>query len=123
MEDDRTQHPLMQVADVDTGPLSAILARHPKLRVVLINCMRTLRVDRLDKLVAAGEVFFDISMLEGVGGVASLVSQVSVERVVFGSYFPFFIFESARLKMRESELSDTQSEAILQANARRVLSA
>jgi len=39
----------------------------------------------LAKLSAAGQTYFDIATLEGVGGVANLLKQVLAERVVFGS--------------------------------------
>src|SRR2546425_952690 len=39
---------------------------------------------------------------EGVGGVAALLKQVPLDRVVFGSHAPLFYFESALLKDRKS---------------------
>ena len=60
--------------------------------------------------------------MEGVGGVANLLKQVPAERVVFGSYAPFFYFESALLKLKESVLSDAQARAIRAGNARKLLS-
>ena len=44
---------------------------------------------------------------------------VGVERVVFGSYAPMFIFESAELKMTEAELGASEKKLILAENARR----
>ena len=57
-----------------------------------------------------------------VGGVRRLVDQVGGEHVVFGSHAPLFYFESAALKLRESELAGFQLEAIRSGNARRLLS-
>ena len=37
---------------------------------------------------------------------------------MFGSYYPFFYFESARLKMQESPLAHGELEAIANGNAR-----
>jgi hypothetical protein len=53
--------------------------------------------------------------------VANLLKQVPAERVVFGSYASFFYFESALLKLKESDLSEAQARAIRAANARRLL--
>jgi len=123
MDDDRVRHPLMQVADVDVKPLADLVAARPKLRLVLLNALRTLRSDVLVQLAAAGNVYFEISMLEGIGGVAKLLTTLSPERVLFGSHLPFFNLESAVLKMRESELTPKQSEAIYSGNAEKLLGA
>jgi predicted TIM-barrel fold metal-dependent hydrolase len=121
MEDLRTQHPLMRVPDVDTGPLPGLLAAHPRLRLVLLGAMRTLRGDAIAKLIGAGHVYFEISMLEGVGGISKLLGRVSVDRILFGSHVPFFILDSAALKLRESELLPAQIDAITHKNAQRLL--
>ena len=83
-----------------------------------------LQVDALrKKIAAAGNVYFDIAMVEGVGGVAVLASDVSPQRVVFGSHFPLFNFQSAALKIKEAGLSAADEKAILEDNARRLLHA
>ena len=121
MEDERTQHPLMRVPHVDVAPLLALLTSRSNLRIVLLNWSRGVNATLLAKLSAAGQACFDIATLEGVGGVANLLKQVPADRVVFGSYAPFFYFESAVLKLKESALSDAQARAIRAGNARRLL--
>jgi predicted TIM-barrel fold metal-dependent hydrolase len=66
-------------------------------------------------------VLLDIATLEGVGGIAGLIQNVSPNQVVFGSHFPLFSLESAVLKMRESELTADQTAAISHGNAQRML--
>jgi hypothetical protein len=119
MEDERTQHPLVQVPPVDTAPLAGLLKTQPAPRLQLLNAFRTLRGEPLLRLAAAG-VHFEVSMLEGVGGVANLVKQLPVERVLFGSHSPLFYFESAALKLKESVLTPEQDRAIRSGNARRL---
>ena len=123
IEDLRMQHPLMQVPDVDVEPLRDLIAARPQLRLVLLNALRTLRGDAINSLIGAGHVYFEISMLEGVGGIANLIDRVPVDRILFGSHFPFFIWESADLKLRESELLPDQVDAITRGNAERLLAA
>ena len=65
-------------------------------------------------------MYVEIAMHEGVGGIAQLLKRVPLERTLFGSYFPFFIFEAALLKLRESELTAAQRNAITNANAKRL---
>jgi len=122
MDDTRVQHRLMQVADVDVGPLAGVVAAFPKLRLLLVNALRTLHGDAIKQLAAAGSVYFEISMLEGVGGVARILDAIPLDRLLFGSHLPLFNLESAVLKLRESELSDKQLRAISSENAKRLLS-
>ncbi|MEP7367504.1 MAG: amidohydrolase family protein [Acidobacteriota bacterium] len=120
MEDERTQHPLMQVPSVDLRPLSAIVPGIAQLRLIVLNQRHDVPVK---ELAAAGQVYFDFAMVERVRGVANLAQHVSPQRVVFGSHFPLFNLESAILKMRESPLSNADAEAIREGNARRLLAA
>ena len=121
MEDPRTQHRLLQVADVDPTPLVELLSKMPKLRVQLLNAVNVLRADALDKLIAAGNVHIEIAMLEGVGGIEGLLTHVPQERILFGSYFPFFAWEAAQLKLKESSLAAAQRRLIEEGNARMLL--
>lgn len=121
MEDERTHHPLMPVPTVDTQPLAALVRERPELRLVILNGLRTLVGESLSQLAQAGQVSFEISMQESVGGVAKLLTLVPVERVLFGSHFPFFYLESALLKMRESSLGDFRTAAIAHRNAETLL--
>ena len=112
MEDTRTQHPLLQVADVDTAPLLELLQQYPNLRIILLNATRSLSTEQSEQLAVSGKVFFEIAMLEGVGGIHEWLQTLPVDRILFGSYFPFFYLESARLKLHESPLGGVEREAI-----------
>ncbi len=122
MEDERMMHPLLRVEPVDTAPLADLVKETPGARLVLLNALRTLRGEPLLKLLSAGAVHVEIAMLEGVGGVGSLLQQVPLERVLFGSHAPLFYFESSVLKLRESPLSQEQLAAIRSGNSRRLIS-
>ena len=120
MEDIRTQHPLMRVPPVDVSALPQLIEREPTVRLMLLNWTPSLRGQQLKPMVDHG-VSFDISMVEGIEGIARLLEQVSPERVLFGSHYPFFIFEAALLKMKESGLPEDQQKAVFEGNARRML--
>ncbi len=121
MEDTRTQHPLLQVPDVDVAPLVDLVKARPQLRLVVLNGMRSVRGALLTNLLDAGQVYLEIATLEGVGGVAKLLESMPVERLLFGSHMPLFHLESALLKLRESNLSAAQRDAITHKNASRLL--
>jgi predicted TIM-barrel fold metal-dependent hydrolase len=121
MEDTRTQHPLLHVPPVDVSALPALVKSEPGLRLVMLNWAPSVRGPRLKALADAGAVYFDISTMEGTEGVARLADQLTPDRVLFGSHFPFFYFEAAMLKMEESGLPEDAKTRILQGNASRIL--
>jgi predicted TIM-barrel fold metal-dependent hydrolase len=121
MEDERTQHPLLRVPPVDVTPLPPLVRETPGLRLVLLNALRTVRLEEVHRLVHVGEIAFEISMLERLGGVGALLGQAPLERVLFGSHAPLFYFESAEGKLRESVLSEEQKAAITSGNAANLL--
>jgi predicted TIM-barrel fold metal-dependent hydrolase len=120
MEDERTQYSLMRIPPVNLAPLADIVRSVPSLRLVVLNAGRN---PYWKQIVAAGNVYFDIAMVERVGGVAQLAADISPERVVFGSHFPLFYFQSAALKVQESGFSPANAKSITEDNARRLLTA
>ncbi len=121
MEDERTQHPLVQVPHVNVAPLAKALEAAPGARVVLLNAHRAVRGKTFLQMIATERVWFDISNLESVGGAAKVLEQAPLDKILFGSHTPFFIFESALLKLRESDLKAEQLAAIGKGNAARLL--
>jgi predicted TIM-barrel fold metal-dependent hydrolase len=115
VEDDRTQHPLMRVPAVDVTPLDDLARAEPQLRLVVLNSgqPRGLKPD--------SRIYFDISMIEGAGGVARLMQQIPIERVLFGSNYPLFYFESAALKVQEAGLTGQQRDAVLADNGKALM--
>jgi predicted TIM-barrel fold metal-dependent hydrolase len=68
-----------------------------------------------------GSGYYDISMVGGIEGIARLVRQLPAGKVLFGSHILLFYFESAFLKMQEPGLSESQKQAMLDCNAKRLL--
>ena len=121
MEDERMMHGRLRVEPVALERLPAIVRRTSGLRLVLLNSQRTLRNPLLSELLQAGNVSVDLAMLEGVGGLENLLAQTPAEQVLFGSHFPLFYFESAKLKLQESLLTNDQTRALCFENAARLL--
>lgn len=119
MEDTRTQFPLMLVPPVNPGPLAQLFPQLPQLKLVLLNAGNWSEEDSPDfqRIRSACNVYFDIAMNEGVGGLDRLIAATSPTRVVFGSHYPFFYFESALLKVRSADLSHDQQHAVYEGNA------
>jgi len=117
MEDARMMHPLLRVPAVDLTPLPGVLKNFPELRLVLLNALNTVRGERLTELLTAGQVWVELSMLEGLAGIERLLPTVSHEQIMFGSNAPNFYFEAAQWKLRESTLAEFQRRAIAHDNA------
>ncbi len=122
MEDERMMHPLLRVSPVNTAPLAEIVRQTPSLKLVLLDALGTIKGDALRNLASAGDVSVEISMLEGVGGIARVLELIPPERLLFGSHVPLFYFEAAKLKLKESTLTEHQLRAICFENAQRLLS-
>jgi predicted TIM-barrel fold metal-dependent hydrolase len=105
MQDERTQHPLVRVPPVNLAPLTDIVKSIAGLRLVILNYNPPVLAKQL---AAAGQVYFDFAMLEGLGALRRLMDDVSPKRVLFGSHFPLFYFESAALKMKESGIDPAE---------------
>ena len=123
MEDERMMHPLLRVPHVDVAPLAGVVESSPELRIQLLNAFRAVRGKAIDPLVATKRVWFDIAWLEGIAGIEKISGQIPVERLTFGSYAPFFYFESSQLKLKESALDDAQLAVIQGGNAEGLLAA
>jgi uncharacterized protein len=117
MEDERTQHPLVQVPNVFIDTLPELVSGVKGLRLQILNA-RTIKPPVMRALLKAGEVYFDFAMIEGVHGLERLVADASDERVAFGSYFPFYYWEAAHLKVKEAAVNP---KLIFESNARRLL--
>lgn len=117
-EDERTQHPLVHVPPVALKPLVKAMAAVPEARVMVLNANATALVTALQ----GSKAMIDFAMMEGVGGIESLLQQQwPLEQIVFGSFAPQFYWESAKLKLQESELSAAQLGAITYGNAKRLI--
>jgi len=119
IEDERSQNPGLTAAPVAAAPLADLLGGIRGARVMLLNAgSRVLGPVNplLKRLVAAG-VAFEIATLEGVAGIEVLLRANPAARLCFGSHTPYFYFESALLKLTESELTPAQRQALRSGHA------
>lgn len=131
MEDPRVQSSLMMVHSANPVPLAALSQSIPNLRLLLlgrpnwggpVSAEAPNGTGKMTPEVAKAEnIYWDISTVEGVGGVKHFMEATAPSRVVFGSHYPFFYFDSALLKVWEADLPPDQAHAVLEGNARRLL--
>lgn len=120
MEDPRTQHPMMQVADVDLAPLPNLMRSIPDARVQILGARP--RPQLLERVAELPGISFDTSRVEGTDGIVQLVRTLSAERVMFGSHAPFLIPEAALIRIHESDLGEENLRLLLAKNAQQAWS-
>lgn len=116
LEDTRTQHPQLQVPDVDLAPLADVVKRVPGARVQLLNFRP--RGAAFEQLVKTTDVMFDTARVDGTDGIPKLVEALPRGRVLFGTHAPFLIPEAALIRVHESgRLDDSALQAVYASNA------
>lgn len=119
MEDQRTQHPLVQAAPVDLKPLHDLLNVRSKARVMVLNANAAMITTALRGCTT---LWLDCAMIEGVGGLENMLKAWPAEKLCLGTHAPFFYPESSLLKLVESELSEAQMGSLTSRSARAFLS-
>ncbi len=120
IEDTRTQHPMLRVADVDLEPIPEAIGKVSQAKLQILNYRP--RTQLLGKLAKLPNVYFDTARVEGTDGVPDLLSVVPQHRVLFGTHAPFLIPEAALIRVHESSKLDIGSlRGLLADNARTVL--
>lgn len=125
MDDERVHHPRVHVPAVDVTPLAQVLGNAPHARVQLLNPFRHVRGGRLTTMIEDTNVMFDVSNLEGNGGIERLIAgnhwflsgSVPADRLLFGTHAPYFPAENAVLKLFESRLTKEQLQQVMRDNA------
>ncbi|WP_437200941.1 amidohydrolase family protein [Planctomicrobium sp. SH664] len=102
-EDPRTEHPKFRSEPVNLKAAVTTLQDYSKLPVMLLNPGRDISPPVAAQLAKKANLYFDLGMVEYTGGIARYLEHLPPDRLLFGSYFPFFYFESASLKLHENE--------------------
>ncbi|MGZ0172135.1 MAG: amidohydrolase family protein [Planctomycetales bacterium] len=104
IEDTRTQHPQLQITDVDLAPLADVVRRVPGARVQILNYRP--RGSVFEQLAKTTDVMFDTARVDATDGIPKLVKSLPAGRVLFGTHAPFLIPEAALIRVHESGLLD-----------------
>lgn len=119
MEDQRTQHPLVQTAPVNLKPLPDLLKARPQARVMVLNANAAMLTTALQGCTT---LWIDCAMLEGVGTLETTLKIWPAEKLCLGTHAPLFYPESSLLKLIESELHESLMKAVTAGNALAFLS-
>ena len=120
MADERTHHRLCQIPAAPAGDIVELAGRHPGLPIV---AMCTYFHEAVKIAASATNVSFDISHIERMRTLPSLLESVPAERVLFGSHAPFLTLLSAKMKLAAPGISEADRRCIASENARRIFGA
>lgn len=129
-EDERMQHPKVEIPAVDVSPLPAAMAEAPGVKVQLLNPFRHVRGERLRMMIEQTDVLFGTSNLDGTGSLERILAgkhwylrdlSISTDRLMVGSHMPFRPLENVLFQLIESELSQLDATAIMAGNADRLI--
>jgi len=126
LEDTRVQHPIVASREISFEPILDVMKNNSKAKLQLLNWNDYVNDELLKKFVLETKVTFDIAWLESTGGLGRLIdgnswfglrTPVPVERIMFGSYAPYFPLESAMMKLFESPLTLERMKSVMNINA------
>ncbi len=117
MEDERSHHPLLKVSGVDCKEVIKLAGRFPRIPILCL-CPYFGEAALLVKETA--NIYVDISFVERLDTVASLLKEIPATRVLFGSHTPFLYTRSAIMKIKDASISRKDFNAIAFNNARRL---
>lgn len=118
MQDVRSMHPRAQVPDVDWREALALAKLCPQTPLIVTApswqeaCKLREAAERLPNL------YLVLCHLEIVDGLRRFVAEYGVERLLWGTHAPLFTPTAARLKVEAARLTEQETFALLQGNAR-----
>jgi uncharacterized protein len=117
MEDKRNQHPRVDVPALPAEEIVALAHRFPETPMVALCAYRS-EAERLGR--ETGNVMVDLSHVESMRTVSTLLRHVPSNRVLLGTHAPLLTARSAILKLQAADVPPEARAAIAAGNARRL---
>ncbi len=117
LEDERNQYPLMQVPGVPADDVLGLARRHPDLAIL---CLCPYLHEAVQLLNGAPNLHADIAFVELLDTLATFVSEVSSDRVFFGSHTPFLYTRANLMKVEQATVDTETLAAVTAGNAARL---
>jgi hypothetical protein len=117
IEDDRHRYFALNIKNVPTKTIAAFLKQHPKLHPLFVG-LGLPEIRALTKLKREN-FSTDVSFVEWIDSISTLVREFPVRRIMFGSHTPFFITAASLAKLKTAKLSPATRDAISSGNAQR----
>lgn len=117
LEDERAHYPLMKVPATSLDEIVQVARRHPRIPFVLL-CPYHSEVPRLSQ--ETQNTLIEISHIESLDTLSSLLNLIPASRVLFGSHTPFLYTGAATAKLKDAPLPAIDFRRIGHQNALRL---
>jgi len=118
LEDERNQYPLLKVRGVRIEEIINLAKSFPNVPIITL-CPYFQEAISLVK--ESPNIYIDISFIERLNTLKTLLEKVPGERVLFGSHTPFLYTRSAVMKVKTADIPEKDREAIASGNICRIL--
>ncbi|PIZ17279.1 hypothetical protein COY51_00635 [Candidatus Desantisbacteria bacterium CG_4_10_14_0_8_um_filter_39_17] len=112
-EDERSHYPLLKVKGVSVQEIKEISLKFPALSIIALCPYFAESIE----LANLPNVCTDISFVESLDTLHSLLAKVPAEKVLFGSHTPFLYTKAAIMKLKYGSISKKDYEKIAYKNA------
>ncbi len=118
LEDERNQYPLLKVREVKIEEVINLAKSFPSIPILaLCPCFG----EAVSLVKESPNIYIDISFIERLNTLKTLLERVPEERVLFGSHTPFLYTRSAVMKVKTANISKKDREAIAFGNISHIL--
>lgn len=118
--DERHEYHALTIKPVPVAEVSALVRRHPRLRLLASGLLRSEMLALLPKHPA---LLADLSFAEWHETLRHLLGKVSAQQLAFASHTPFLITAAARAKLDTAEIAEAKRAAIGGKNLERFMGA
>ncbi len=117
VQDERSHHWLAKVPPLDSKSVSRAISNGKGARFILSSATWG-ELEALADIIDDSETLIEISHLKGpIFAVEKLCERFGTDRIIYGSGFPMWYFESTLLRVTMAEIPDCQKRKILYENA------
>lgn len=118
LEDERNHYPPLKVSGVDYREIINLAKRFHEVPII---CLCPHLIEAISLVKETTNIYIDISFVETLDTVSSLLKEIPAERVVFGSHTPYLYTRSAVMKIKAEGIAERDRNAIMFGNLSQLL--
>jgi len=118
LEDERNQYPLLKIKGVEIEEIIKLANHFPQVPVI---CLCPYFSEAILLVKETENIYVDISFVECLDTIVTLLKEIPARRVLFGSHTPFLYTRSAVMKIKSADISEKDIQAITFKNVRDLL--